>query len=265
MNDIESKVNEIREKLKVFNSVSFDENKHEYTYNGIKARISMTGLVSKYKPFFNQKSQAKRYALKYGLNYEDVLKDWQFKATRSTKKGTAIHKYLEDKFTSNTLYKPNFKSLLEHNVTEEHWDILTEQADSLYNTINDYLIVIGSEIKIFDPDSGVGGAIDLLVYHPKYDELFIIDYKSNSKIEKQNTYHKFMKSPINYLPDTNFVHYSLQTNGYQHILEKVAGLKLRSNHFLAHLNEENDTFTLIPTANLLKEASLLIDSFGKDV
>ena len=44
MNDIESKVNEIREKLKVFSSVSFNEAKHEYIYNGIKARISMTGL-----------------------------------------------------------------------------------------------------------------------------------------------------------------------------------------------------------------------------
>lgn len=262
MNNTQERVQEIKEKLKVFEGVNFNEAKHEYTYNGTKARISMTGLVSKYKTYFNQELQAKRYALKYNLQYEDVLADWRFKAQRSTTKGTAIHKYLEDRFTTGTIYNPKFDTLERYNVTKNHWNILTEQANNLYDVITSHLIVIGSEVKIFDPETGVGGAIDLLVYHPQLDEIFIIDYKSNGKIEKQNTYNKYMKKPISHLPDTNFVHYSLQTNGYQHIIEKVTGLKLRNNHFLAHLNEENSTFTLIPTANLLKEASLIIDSYN---
>lgn len=262
MSNVEARVNEIREKLKVFDGVNFNEAKHEYTYNGTKARISMTGLVSKYKTYFDQEAEARRYASRYKLEYEDVLADWRFKALRSTTKGTAIHKYLEDKFTTGKEYKPKRESLEKYNVTEDHWRILTEQANNLYATITNHLVVIGSEVKIFDPETGVGGAIDLLVYHPVLDEIFIIDYKSNSKIEKQNLYKKYMRNPISHLPDTNFVHYSLQTNGYQHIIEKRTGLKLRNNHFLAHLNEDKDGFELIPTANLLKEASLIIDSFN---
>ncbi len=262
MSDIELRVKEIKEKLKVFDGVNFNEAKHEYTYNGVKARISMTGLVSKYKNYFNQELQAKRYAAKHKLDYNDVLAEWRFKAVRSTTKGTAIHKYLEDRFTTGNIYIPRFENLAKYDVTKEHWKTLTEQADSLRKTISSHLIVLGSEVKVFDPDTGVGGAIDLLVYHPGLDEIFIIDYKSNGKIEKQNLYNKFMKDPLGHLPDTNFVHYSLQTNGYQHIIEKRTGLKLRNNHFLAHINEDNDGYVLIPTADLLSEASLIIDSFN---
>ena len=261
MDNVQKRVEEIREKLKVFDNVSFNEDKHEYTLDGMKARISMTSLIGRYKQAFNQQVQAKLYAKKNNLNYIDVIKEWKFKGTRSTKKGTAIHKYLEEKFNNRDIYKPNFKSLLEHNITECHWNILTNQADSLYDTINRHLIVIGSEIKIFDKETGIGGAIDLLVYHPKLDQLFIIDYKSNSKIEKDNTYNKFMKKPVSHLPDINYIHYSLQTNGYQYILEKVAGLKLRNTHFLAHLNEDNDTFTLIPTLDVTREFNLIIQDY----
>ena len=260
--EVEKRVCEIKKALEIFNSVKFDEVKHEYTYKGVKARISMTGLVGKYKGYFNQTYQAKRYAYKHNLDYREVLADWRFKALRSTTKGTAIHKYLEEIFTIGKTSLPNFVRLGNYNITEKHWNILTEQADNLSKTIQNNLIVIGSEVKIFDPDSGVGGAIDLLVYHPALDELFIIDFKSNTKIEKVNLYHKFMKAPLKHLPDTNFVHYSLQLNGYQHILEKVAHLKLRCNHYLAHLNEEKDNFELIPTANLLNEVSLIIDNYN---
>ena len=265
MDRTEQRVKEIKQALSIFDSVEFDEAKHEYTYKGNKARISMTSLVSKHKQYFNQKWQAKRYAQKHNLIYEDVLAEWKYKAARSTTKGTAIHKYTELLFegkADNSLPFVNWTSFDKYNITREHWTALTNQTDCFYIDACKNLILIATELKIFDPETGVGGAIDLLMYHPGSDELFMVDLKSSGEINKVNKYKKFMRKPLTHLPDINFVHYSLQLNGYQHIVQKVTGLKMRNNHFIAHVNEDQEKYQLIPTANLLKEMSELIDNFS---
>ena len=67
-----------------------------------------------------------------------------------------------------------------------------------------------------------------------------------------------MTGCLSHLDDGNYIHYSLQLNGYQYILEKKTGLKLHNEHFLIWMNENNDTYEIYKTKDLYKEAKAML-------
>ena len=67
-----------------------------------------------------------------------------------------------------------------------------------------------------------------------------------------------MTGCLSHLDDCNYIHYSLQLNGYQYILEKKTGLKLRNEHFLIWMNENNDTYEIYKTKDLDEEAKTML-------
>ena len=142
----------------------------------------------------------------------------------------------------------------------DKWDKLTYLADKFYELTKQFIIPIACELKIFDEETRVAGAVDLLAYHIDSGELVIIDYKSNKEIQRYNAYNEYMLKPLQHLPDINYYHYSLQLNGYQYIIEKNTHLKLRNNHFIIWINEKNDEAKIFMTQNLIKEASWMIEN-----
>lgn len=71
----------------------------------------------------------------------------------------------------------------------------------------------------------VSGQIDLLI-KDGYD-IFILDYKTNDKIEKQSYFdrktksYQMMKYPLNNIMDTNYWHYCLQLSLYFYLLKQI--------------------------------------------
>lgn len=97
------------------------------------------------------------------------------------------------------------------------------------------------------------------MFSKKLNSLIIVDYKSNKEIKFKPYKGQKMTGVLSHLDDCNYIHYSLQLNGYQYILEKKAGLKLNNEHFLVWMNEKNDDFVIYKTKDLHKEAVMMLE------
>lgn len=266
--DINEIINDIKNELSVFKSVTLDESNHTYTWvskSGIPMRnkTSMTSLLHRYRQPFDQEEQATIYANKYNLNKDNVLKEWNRLSKEATTKGTAIHNYLEYLFSN---IEPEYMydvqkvvDLFGLDIIAPKWEKLKKMANEFHSMAINFLIPIACELKIADDETGIAGAIDLLAFHIPSKQLVILDYKSGKEIRRENIYNQFMLPPLNHLPDINLIHYSLQLNGYQYILEKNTNLKLRNNHFIIWIYEENDKIEIIPTFDVYKEAAYMIE------
>lgn len=259
-------IQEIKNELKVFDNILFDKKSHTYTLLGdhpIKAQISMTSLIHKYVNEFNTQEQAKRYSEKHKIPIEDVLAKWKFEGDYASRKGTAIHNYLENKFSNKPDFMYDIKEIEDYfgkDVLAEAWVKLKDLAIMFYEQMHEFIIPIACELKVFDKKTKVAGAIDMLAYHIKSKQLIIIDYKSSKNIFKRTLYNEYMLNPLSHLPDINYYHYSLQLNGYKYIIEKNTKLHLAKQHYIIWINEKNDEPIIIPTLNLYKEAKLIIDA-----
>lgn len=265
---MEDIINNIRDELKVFNTVKLDEASHSYTWvsktgQPMRNKTSMTTLLHKYTQPFNQDEQAEIYAKKNGLLKEEVIKSWIRANKESTVKGTAIHNYLEYLFSN---IKPDYMYDVQKvidtfgiDIIAPKWEKLKAMANKFHDMAINFLVPIACELKIADDETGIAGAIDLLCLHIPSRQIVILDYKSGKEIRRENIYKQYMLAPLNHLADINYVHYSLQLSGYQYILEKNTNLRLRDTHFLIWIYETNDDVEIIPTLNLKKEAQYMIE------
>lgn len=260
-------INKIREELSVFSTVVLDEESHTYTMLDdnkiIKANISMTSLLHKYSNEFDTDFQVERYAKKHNLNKEDVLKSWEYEGSFASQKGTATHNYLENLFSSKPEFMYDINKIMDlfgSDVLANSWPKLKYLANMFYEQTKEFIIPIACELKVFDKETGVAGAVDLLAYHIQSRQLIIIDYKTSKEIKTVNIYNEYMLEPFTYLPDINYYLYSLQLNGYKYIIEKNTNLKISNTQYIVWINEKNDEPRIIPTLNLYKEARYMIEN-----
>lgn len=258
----------IRSELSVFNTVKLNEADHSYTWMSksgtpMKNRTSMTTLLHQYRQPFNQDEQADIYAKKKGLDKQTVIETWNRLSKEATTKGTAIHNYLEYLFSNiEPEYMYDVQKVIDTfgiDIIAPKWEKLKNMANKFHSMAINWLIPIACELKIADDETGVAGAIDLLCLHIPSKQIVILDYKSGKEIRRENIYNQYMLAPLDHLPDINYVHYSLQLNGYQYIVEKNTSLQLRNTHFIIWIYEENDDIEIIPTLDLYKEAAYMIE------
>ena len=77
--------------------IKFDEAAHTYTHNDTGEKfISVTTLLGKYKQPFDRDGHSKRVAAREGVSQELVLEMWEEEKNKACKRGTDIHKILED-------------------------------------------------------------------------------------------------------------------------------------------------------------------------
>lgn len=86
-----------------------------------------------------------------------------------------------------------------------------------------------TEWIVWDEDYDLAGSIDLVMIDPKGD-LHIVDYKrcDTTKAGFGNSFRRFMKPPLNSIPDCTKTKWSCQVNAYRHIIEKNYGKTVAS-------------------------------------
>jgi len=261
--------------------------------NRKQATTSMTALIHSYSQPFDSELVAERVAIKNKKNYDyasaqlkwygdslsaetraelqemlkqpittqEVLDEWAFENNFSKVKGTHIHAFNEYMWQNLQYNYPKDEIIKQfgRDVLEEVWPKLTNIAKQFYDKFKDNIIPVGLELVIGDEELEICGSIDFLAYSKKLNSLIIIDYKSNKEIKFKSYVDKDgnsqkMQGCLSHLDDCNYVHYSLQLNGYQYILEKNTGLKLNNRHFLIWMNENNSSYEIYQTLDLYKEA-----------
>lgn len=260
-------IEEFKEKLKVFDKFHFEEEPHIYWWldedgNRCQAETSMTALIEAHAHPFDKQKIAGIVARRDGIPVEDVLAEWEYSNELSKIKGTHIHAFNEYLWQGMNYKYPKDEVIKKFgfDVLEPLWPRLIRIAQKFYEDYKDRIIPIGLEQVVGDEDIGICGSIDFLCYSKKLKSLIIIDYKSNKEIKFEPYRNNKMTGCLSHLDDCNYIHYSLQLNGYQYILQKKTGFKLNNRHFLIWMNEKNDDYIIYQTKDLYKEAKdMLLD------
>ena len=266
-------ISEIQDQLKVFDKFHFEEEPHIYWWidkwgQRQQAIHSMTQLIHENTTPFDAERIAPFSARKLGMSTQEVLDMWAFENKLSTTKGTYIHKYMEMKWSGHEGYRYPVQDVIDefgYDVLADKWDKLTKIGDKFYDDYKDKLIPVGLELVIGDEYYSLCGSIDFLAYDKEKKCLVILDYKSNKEIKTTNTYKQYMLGNLNHLDDINYIHYSLQLNGYQYILEKNTNLRLNNTHYLVWINEKNDDYVIYTTKDLKSEAIQMMQDGVKDL
>lgn len=190
--------------------VIFDEKEHRYT-NSVTGEnyISVTTLLSKFKPKFDIDAQAARYAQREGLLVEDVKQYWKDLNRISTDRGTAIHAALESYLKENK-YDASQRELL---------DYIKKQLrqHSEYNLI--------SEEKMWNDEFKIAGTADIVLEETNFFKIW--DLKTNKKFRFTNNFKSdtFLLEPVEHLTNCEYSNYCLQLSLYAFMKEQLTGKK----------------------------------------
>jgi len=121
-----------------------------------------------------------------------------------------------------------------------------------YNAVL-YLFSLGfkvwaAEKIVFAEEFGVSGTIDLIMFDPKTGKVYIIDWKTNEKIEFKNNFNEFGFEPIRHIHHCSGSHYTLQLSLYEYLLRTQGYVKPGTSidRYLIHLTPEGYKVIEVP-------------------
>lgn len=176
-------------------TITFNEAAHSYVDEFNLSYTSVTTLISKYYPKFDENYWAKKKANELGITPDMVKANWKQIRDFSCEKGTKEHKLLEDSILNSTIpkqYSPDanlFKvatvTLAGRKFTNIDLDILKESdLAKKYPEIYEYLkskilegYTLYVEKRIYWAEYLVAGTIDCLLIKGK--TFIIVDWKTN--------------------------------------------------------------------------------------
>ena len=195
----------------------FDEEPHEYyTLDKCGNRTlytPVTAFVERFFPKFDSENIAPRVAAKRGVSTEDILREWKETADAACKFGTRVHECAEDTMRGNPLRNSPVDA--REAETFKHAVEIAKKIRTKYE-------VLGIEKVTFVERLKLAGTVDLFVRSKQSNgsyKYWILDYKTNKKIEQENPWGKFGYAPFQNMPDNNFSHYTIQLNVYQKMLQ----------------------------------------------
>lgn len=183
--------------------VKFLDSGHVYeSVNGDSCKwTSVTSAISLLHKKFDESIVYKNvndYRSKwYKMDPIEVLKIWKGENIRSTMTGSAFHKLMEDGEVAG----------IDNSKTENGWKIAGNQVltDGVY-----------TELLTYHPIFAICGQVDRV--EVRNGVIKIDDWKTNKEIKYEGFNKQMMFSPLDHLPDCNFVHYALQLSMYMYLL-----------------------------------------------
>ena len=253
---------EVKQKLKVFDKYKFFENGHYYTYKDKQVGISVTKYISQFENEFDSDTLSQKVADKNGISQFEVLNEWKRKGEYSCLKGTAIHEWLQDNY-ANREYKFDLSQLEEYPEYYKIEDIehLKQMAIDFINDYKNRYILIGDEILCGIPDFDIASAIDLLFYDTVNNEVVLADIKTNTDLKgwkSTPSYVKKMLQPLEDIKDITFEHYKIQLSIYRYFLEEYAHIPISDNMFIVYLSEKEKNYNIIQIPYLKNEVEKIL-------
>ena len=253
---------EVKQKLKVFDKYKFFENEHYYTYKDKRVGISVTRYISQFENEFDSDTLSQKVANKNGISQFEVLNEWKRKGEYSCLKGTAIHEWLQDNY-ANREYKFDLSQLEEYPEYYKIEDVehLKQMAIDFINDYKNRYILIGDEILCGIPDFDIASAIDLLFYDTVNNEVVLADIKTNTDLKgwkSTPSYVKKMLQPLENIKDITFEHYKIQLSIYRYFLEEYAHIPISDNMFIVYLSEKEKSYNIIQIPYLKNEVEKIL-------
>ena len=249
--------------LSIFNRITFLEKTHSYLIDGAPSSSpSVTRLLKKFKKEFDKDAIATRVAKRTNTTVKQVLADWDLNNLYSTTIGSMLHKYAENYYCNKRVeFEGNFTGLGfdEKKKIAENLPKLIEYFQNFYNDYK-HLVCIKNEIVLGDPDdTKVCGMSDLLCYNTQTDQLEILDFKTNKKMEKHSPYGKLFY-PFEDMSEGEINEYTIQLNTYKYFVEKYTNFKIDKLKII-WLNVVNDSYKVFDLEDIQPKIKLMFDQF----
>lgn len=196
-------------------SVYFDEEKHQYKIDIEKNQEywlevpSVTQFINHYSPPFDENKVSAIVARKKGKTQAEILAEWKNKRDYACDMGTRIHANQEKAMKEQTDFLPP--------QNERERQIMFHGFQAIQDMKAAGFVPLTAEQMIFSMSLKLAGTIDAIFQKSRI--LWLVDWKTNEKIDRCNEYHNFMFPPAETLEDCAFNHYKLQLNLYERILK----------------------------------------------
>lgn len=210
---------------------------------------SGTKFVHHFFPQFDADGKiAAKKARDRGTSVEQIRFEWAQHAAEACAMGTRVHETCEDVLKGRRDLLGNYE--FRNKPQSDHEDRLMRAGIRAAEFVKGKFEVLGIEQIVFDLDIQLAGTIDLLVRDRSDGTVWILDWKTNNKIEFRNNYRTNNRAlfPISHLDNCSAVQYGLQLSTYQFLMVR-AGYFPREQKFrraIFHLTEDGPVFHELP-------------------
>jgi len=222
--------------------ISFDEGPHIYTIDGDSGFTSVTKWNHSHFPHFNSDKIIKNMMRShkwtenkyYGMTANEIKALWRKNGKEASEAGTKMHYDIECFYNKQSVKNDSieFKYFMK-----------------FYNDNKDFK-PYRTEWMVYDKELKMAGSIDM-TFENEDGSIDIYDWKRSKEIKKTNAWESATTDCIDFMPNANFWHYSLQLNTYKAILEKNYGKKIRHMYLVRlHPNNPNQSYILYKVPNL---------------
>jgi hypothetical protein len=188
--------------------IHFEEDNHAYVDENGMRYTSVSAIVKACFPVFEADTIAALVAAREGKTTEAVLAEWAGKRDRAAAFGTRVHAVAEEIAIGDpTCAVP---------ADDRERAAFAAAYDSLHGMMAAGMVVVGTELIVFSPRLAIAGTIDLVMRDG--DTLFVLDWKTNERIDMASEYGKAGLGRLRHRPDCNFERYTLQVNLYRRLL-----------------------------------------------
>lgn len=231
-------------------NIVFDEGPHTYTLTDSSIKFtSVTTLIhAQFQQFdaekildniFRKNPLPEKYR---GKTRESLKAEWEKNRDQAATAGTNLHQNIEDYFNGASIDNDSVE-----------WKQFLR-----FHEANLDLQPYRTEWVVYDEDIALAGSIDMVTQNLD-GTLTIYDWKRSREITKTSNFNKFSINPnIDYIPDSNFWHYSLQLNTYKAILERKYD-KTVKDLFLVCLHPNQKSYQVMKCPNLQSEVEKIFD------
>lgn len=196
----------------------------------------------------------------FNIKRSEILQSYKSENQKSCERGTKIHAEFE-----NAMYQNPDKELKKYGFGGK-FDLKKGyyKLDLVRGVYPEFLISVKSKDGILR----VAGQIDLLIKDG--NDITIIDFKTNKKIDRKSYYNKntkkyeCLKYPLNTIQDCNLMHYTLQLSMYAYLLQQINpdfNIKLLK---LIHI-DHSDKVEEIEVQYMKKEVEALLKHYKKQL
>jgi len=170
----------------------------------------------------------------WGMSESEIKKQWSDNNQKSRDLGTSLHAEIEAFMnqggsTNYDLLQLYFRHLYESEPDEVKVELGRPDWRYFLEFIIDHpsWIPYRSEWRVYHEEYKLAGSIDMVYFDAKTNGYIIVDWKRCKEITMQNPYGQTSTTPgLEYIPDTNFWHYTFQLNLYKIILGDKYGIKI---------------------------------------
>jgi len=233
--------------------IKFKDKGHKYWIdNNDTDIVSTTSFIHNFFNDFDDDSVAKNIVNSkkykdpeykyYKMTIEEIKQLWGENGEESRNEGTKLHKDIE-----------NFYNKIKDKIESSEF----HQFEDFYND-HKHLKMYRTEWFIFADIFRITGSIDAVFINDD-GTLTLGDWKRSKEIKEYSEQN--CKWPLEYIPDCNYYHYSLQLNLYKTILEKFYKQRVKNMFLIVmHPKNKNEKYIKIDVECMDKEIDIMLQT-----